>query len=335
MAGQWTRGALTKAWAKAWAFVAGLAVVSGPVAFGATQVPAQSLFSRPITLVAVSAPGAINDFVTRLLGQELGVAVGQTVVVENRTAAGGVPAFAQVAKSPADGGLFIVSAVGPAVIAPLISSNAKYDAATDVTPVILACETPNVLLASPKLDAKSVADVVAHAKKNAGRLSIGHPGIGTTGHLLGLLFAGEAGIDASFVAYRGAAPLTADLAGGQIDIAFPAYGPGMDAVSLVAVATPEPVAILPGVPTMTQSGFAKVSGSTWYAVFGPPGLPEEVTAKVNAAIDAALAKDDIRDRMQKAGCAPIGGLPARLLDRVRSDRGKWEAVVRAANIRID
>jgi tripartite-type tricarboxylate transporter receptor subunit TctC len=327
VAAQRTRGAR--------ALLAILAVASGLSVFGLAGVSAQSLFTRPITLVAVSAPGAINDFVTRLLGQELSVAIGQPVVVENRTAAGGVPAFAQVAKSPADGALFIVAAVGPAVIAPLISSNAKYDAATDVTPVILACETPNVLVASPKLEAKSVADVVAYAKKQGGRLSIGHPGIGTMGHLLGLLFASEAGIDASLIAYRGAAPLTADLAGGQIDIAFPAYGPGMDAVTLVAVATAEPVAILPGVPTMAQSGFAKVAGSTWYAVFGPPGLPEEITTKVNSALDAALAKDDIRGLMQKAGCAPIGGSPARLLDRVRADRGKWEAVVRAANIRID
>jgi tripartite-type tricarboxylate transporter receptor subunit TctC len=315
--------------------VASVVVVSGLSAFGLAQVSGQSLFSRPITLVAISAPGAINDFVTRLLGQELGVAVGQPVVVENRTAAGGVPAFAQVSKSPPDGQLFIMSAVGPTVIAPLISSNAKYDAVADFTPVILACETPNVLLVSPKLGAKSVADLIAYAKNHAGRLNIGHPGIGTTGHLLGLLFAGEAGIDASFIAYRGAAPLTADLAGGQIDMAFPAYGPGMDAVPLVAVATAEPVTILPGVPTMAQSGFPKVTGSTWYAVFAPPGLPQEITTKVNAALDAALSKDDIRDRMQKAGCAPIGGEPARLVERVGSDRSKWEAVVRAANIRID
>jgi tripartite-type tricarboxylate transporter receptor subunit TctC len=309
--------------------------IAGLFAYGLAGAAAQSLFTRPVTLVAISAPGAINDFITRLLGQELSIAIGQPVVVENRTAAGGVPAFAQVSKSPPDGQLFIMSAVGPAVLAPLISSNAKYDTLADFTPVILTCETPNVLLVSPKLGAKNVADVVAYAKGHGGKLNIGYPGIGTTAHLLALLFAGEAGIDASFVAYRGAAPMAADLAGGQIDIAFPAYGPGIDAVPLIAVATPEPAAILPGVPTMTGSGFPKVSGSTWYGVFAPPGLPDEVAHKVNAAVDAALAKDDIRARMQKAGCAPIGGPSARLVERVTADRAKWGAVVKAAGIRTD
>lgn len=323
MIGQRTRRAL--------ASVAALCLV----VTGCCGALAQGWLSRQITLVAISAPGAINDFVTRLLAQELGAAIDQTVVVENRSTAGGVAASLQVSKAPPDGHLFLVSAVGPAVLAPLMSSSAKYDALTDFTPVMLACETPNVLAASPKLGAKTVADVVAYGKAHPGKFAIGHPGIGTMGHLLGLLFASEAGIDANFVVYRGAAPMLADLIGGQIEMGFPAYGPGMDAVSVLAVTTPEPVALLPGVPTMAQSAFPKMVGATWYAVFAPPGLPEEIVAKVGAAWNAGLAKDDIRTRMQRSGCAPIGGSPERLRERIAADRGKWSEVIASAGIRTD
>lgn len=323
-------GQHTREWAAlfaaSWLFAVGLA---------AAAWSAQPWPSRQITLVATSAPGAINDFVARLLAQELGAAVDQPVVVESRSTAGGVTAALQISKSPPDGHLFLVTAVGPVVIAPLMSSSARYDPVTDFTSVMLACETPNVLVASPKLGFKSVDDLVRYAKSHPGRFSIGHPGIGTMGHLLGLLFASEAGIDANFVVYRGAAPMTADLVGGQIDMGFPAFGPGMDVLTVLAVTTAEPMAILPGVPTMAQNGFPTVAGATWYGIYGPPGLPDAITARLNAVWTASLAKDQIRGQMQKSGCAPIGGPPAKLVERITGERTKWGAVIKAAGIKTD
>ncbi len=288
--------------------------------------------ARPITLVVSFAPGAIMDFVGRLLAQDLTTALGQPVVVENKPGGGGVSAAVSVAKAPADGYMLLMTAIGPAVLRPIMDSKLPYNVDTDFTPVILTGDSPNVLIASPKSTFATVQAVVDFAKRNSGKLNVAHSGPGTMGHLIGALFASEAGIDVNLVAYRGSAPMVTDLLGGQIDVGFPAFGPETHAARVVAVTTAERVDFLPGVPTMSESGFPRLVGSTWNAVLAPAGVSADVVTKLNSAIDAFLRKEETRKKFEAVGFRGLGGPPERLRQQIAEDRAKWSKVIAAAGI---
>ncbi|HEY4819956.1 MAG TPA: tripartite tricarboxylate transporter substrate binding protein, partial [Xanthobacteraceae bacterium] len=204
-----------------------------------------------------------------MIGQDLSKALDRPVVVETRSGGGGVVASVAVAKAPPDGYTLLMTTIGPAVLRPLIDHKLSYDPVGDFTPIALVGDAPNVIVASPKWAASKVRDVVAYAKQNPGKLTVGHPGAGTMGHLIALLFAAEAGIEVNFVAYQGAPAILSDLAGGHIDIGAIAFGVGADAVKVLAVTTEERLDFLPDVPTMKESDFPNVSGTTWSAIFAP------------------------------------------------------------------
>jgi len=288
--------------------------------------------THAITLVVAFSPGTAVDLAGRAVAQNLSTALGQPVIVENRAGSGGVVGSVTVAKAPADGYTLLMTGIGPAVLRPLIDPTVTYDPVADFTPIILVGDAVNVLATTPNRFA-SVADVVAYAKANPGKLSIGHSGAGTMGHLIALLFAAEAGFDATFVGYPGSSPLVTDLAGGHIDTGVIVYVPGSDATKILAVGTQDRVDFLPGVPTLAESGYPKVVGSTWNAIFAPAGLPAPIASRLNAAIAAFLAEPEMRKRFAAAGYRLLGG-PAQLLrDRMANDRAKWSKVVETANLR--
>jgi tripartite-type tricarboxylate transporter receptor subunit TctC len=225
-----------------------------------------------------------------------------------------------------------MTTIGPAVLRPLIDGKLHYDPVADFTPVALVGEAPNLLVSSPKLNVADVQDLVAHAKAHPGRLTIGHPGIGTMGHLVGLLFASEAGIEANFISYAGSPPVLTDLAGGTIDAGSIAYGAPIGTAKVLAVTTDERVAFLPSVPTMKESGLPKVTGATWSGLFGPAGLPPEIVAKLNQGINALLRKEDTRRLFDKVGYHALGGPPDRLRQQMADDRAKWSKVIVTAKI---
>ncbi len=301
---------------------------------GVAAADAQSWPSRAITLVVAFPPSTTTDFAARAVAQDLSKQWGQPVVVENRTAGGGVVASQSVAKAPPDGYTLLMTTIGPAVLRPLIDSKLHYDAVADFTPIALVGEAPNLLVSSPKLNASNVQDLVAYAKRDPGKLTIGHPGIGTMGHLIGLLFASEAGIQANFISYAGSPPLLTDLAGGTIDAGSIAYGAPVGNAKVLAVTTGERLAFLPDVPTMKESGFANVTGATWSGLFGPAGLPPEIVTKLNTAINALLAKDEARKQFDKVGYHALGGPPERLRQQMTDDRAKWSKVIAAAKISV-
>ncbi|HUI96088.1 MAG TPA: tripartite tricarboxylate transporter substrate binding protein [Xanthobacteraceae bacterium] len=307
----------------------------GVLSLGAGAAGAQSWPARTITLVVAFPPSTTTDFAARAIAQELSKEWGQSVVVENRTAGGGVVASLTVAKAPPDGYTLLMTTIGPAVLRPLIDSKLHYDAVADFTPIVLVGEAPNLLVSSPKLNISDVRGLVTHAKANPGRLTIGHPGIGTMGHLIGLLFASEAGIEANFISYAGSPPLLTDLAGGTIDAGSIAYGAPVGSSKVLAVTTQERLAFLPGVPTMRESGFPNVTGATWSGLFGPAGLPPAIVAKLNQSINALLRKDETRQLFDKAGYHGLGGPPERLRQQMADDRAKWSKVIAAAKLSLD
>jgi tripartite-type tricarboxylate transporter receptor subunit TctC len=292
---------------------------------------AQPWPSRPITLVAAFTPGSASDYVARAIAQDISKVLGQSIIVENRSGGGGAIASVAVAKASPDGYTLLITAIGPAVLRPLIDDKLPYDAVADFNPVILVGESPNVLAAGPQRFG-SIQDVVAYANRNQGKLTIGHPGAGTMGHLTALLFASEAGIGANFIAYQGTPPIISDLLGGHIDIGSIAYGGGIDAARILAVTTEERPGFLPDVPTMKESNFPNVVGATWHGIFAPAGTAPEVVSRLNIAINAFLEKSETRKEFDTVGYRVLGGPPDRLGRRMTEDHAKWSKVIAAANI---
>jgi tripartite-type tricarboxylate transporter receptor subunit TctC len=286
---------------------------------------------RPLTLIISFASGSMIDFVGRSLANDLSAAIGQPVVVETKSGGGGVVASLFIAKAPPDGYTLLLTGVGPAALRPLIDKAVGYDPVADFTPIILIGETPNVLLANPNLGVKTVKDLIAYAKSKGGRISIGHSGPGTMGQLCTILFAAEAGLDASSVSYRGTAPMMVDVLGGQIDAGFPAYNSATRQATVLAVMTDERVDFLSDVPTMKESGFDLVGG-TWHAILGPAHMPAEIVAKLNGVMNAFLRKPDMRRRFSEAGYRVFGGPPARVTEKIVQERIKWSKIIEDAKI---
>ena len=311
--------------------LAALAIAIG----GAAAAQAQAWPSRPITLVVAFTAGAASDYIARAIAQGLSQVLGQPVVVESKPGGGGAIASTAVARAPPDGYTLLITTIGPAVLRPLIDHQLSYDAVADFTPIVLVGDTPNVLVTGPTSHFDSVQEVVAYAKQNPGRLTIGHPGVGTMGHLTALLFAAEAGINANFVAYRGSSAILSDLVGGHIDIGSIAYSGGTSAARILAVTTEERLPFLPSIPTMRESNLPEVIGSTWHGIFAPAGLAADVASRLNAAANAFLDKAETRQRLGAIGYRVLGGPQERLRDRMSADRAKWSVVISAAKIAID
>jgi tripartite-type tricarboxylate transporter receptor subunit TctC len=294
---------------------------------------AQPWPSRPITLVAAFTPGSASDYAARAIAQDLSKTLGQTVIVENRAGGGGAIASVTVAKAPPDGYTLLITAIGPAVLRPLIEGNLPYDPVADFSPIILVGDSPNVLAVGPQSTFGSLQDVASHAKRNQGKLTIGHPGAGTMGHLTALVFAAEAGFEANFIAYQGTPPILSDLLGGHIDVGSFAYGGGgTGAVKILAVTTDERLSFLPDVPTTRESNFPNVVGSTWHGIFAPAGTAPDVISRLNTAINDILSRDETRKGFETVGYRALGGPPDRLRNRMAEDHAKWSKVVAAAKI---
>ena len=310
--------------------VAALALLAA--AYGSPSgAAAQEWPVKPITIVLGFAPGSIIDIVARAVAQDLTATLGQPVMIETRQGGGGVLASNYVARSAPDGYTLLMTAVGPAVLRPLMDKTVTFELEKEFVPVILLGEAPNVLVANPKLGIKSVKGLVAHANAHGGKISIGHSGPGTLGQLATLLFAVETGLDAASVSYRGTAPMMIDVLGGTLDAGFPAFNTATKEATLLAVTTAERVDFLPDVPTMKESGF-NIVGGTWEGIFGPAGLPAPIVAKLNAAIDAFLRRPETRRRMSDNGFQVMGGQPSKLVDKIMEDRSKWAKIIHDAKI---
>jgi tripartite-type tricarboxylate transporter receptor subunit TctC len=295
---------------------------------------AQDWPSRPITIVLGFAPGSMIDFVARAVANELTTTLGQSVLVETRQGGGGVLASNYVAKAPPDGYTLLMTAVGPAVLRPLMDKTVTFDLDKEFAPVILIGEAPNVLVANPKLGLKSPKDLVDYGNAHGGKLSIGHSGPGTLGQLSTILFGAMAGLDVASVSYRGTGPMMIDVLGGTLDAGFPAYNPATKEGSLLAVTSAERVEFLPDIPTMKESGF-DIVGGTWEGIFAPAGTPPDVVSKLHAAIEAFLQQPEARRRFSETGFQPMGGPPSRLVEKITQDRAKWATIIKDAKIGAD
>ena len=313
--------------------IAALAGLSSGVAL------AQSYPAKPIRMIVPYAPGGGVDIVARTVAQELSKRVNQTIVVENRTGAGGNIGSEHVAKAAPDGYTLLMAS--PAnTINPSLYTKMPYDPMRELAPIALIASVPAVLVANRSLPVHNVKQLVALAKARPGALTYGSGGSGSTEHLAGEMFKSFARIDMLHVPYKGGAQVMTDLMGGQIALMFVNQVAALpqikaDKVKALGVASGERSAALPDVPTFAEAGFPDFKVSVWWGVMGPGGLSKDVVAQLNREIVAALSTPEMKERLQSMSARPIGGTPGEFATFFADETKRWSPVVKASGAKVD
>jgi tripartite-type tricarboxylate transporter receptor subunit TctC len=321
------------AWVKVSALLGLLAFAGGPAA-------AQGSFpSRQVHIYIPYPAGGAVDLIGRTLGDELGKAWGQSVVIENRPGAGGTIASRALAGAAPDGHTLIVVASGHATN-PLIYPKLPYDTFKDFTSISLIGASPNILLVPASSPFKTLGDLLSEARQKPGALSYGMAGAGTSTHLAGELLKVLAKVDIATVAYRGGAPAINDLIGGHIPISVnnaPESLPQIKAgtVRALGVTTAERSPFLPDVPTIAEAGVPGYDTAVWWAALGPAGMSADVVAALSRDFTAALQAPAVKERLATQGATVIGGSPQQLDALIRAEYEKWAPVIKAAGIKAE
>jgi tripartite-type tricarboxylate transporter receptor subunit TctC len=303
---------------------------------GSFNAAAQAFPSKPIRLIAPFAPGGALDLIARGVGAKLSESVGQPVVVENRAGASGAIGSDAVAKSAPDGYTILLGATTTHGINPAFNPKSlPYDALKDFTPISLVGTIPHALVVKAGGSINSVQDLVKLGKSKS--LNFGSAGNGSPHHLAAELFKSITGIDAVHVPYKGSGPALADLIGGNLDfisVEYTAAEPHVKSGKLKAIATAT-AQRAPGIdlPTVAEAGYPGFEVTSWYAIFGPAGMPAEVTQKLSQEIHKAVTQTDLRDRLKGLGTTPIGSTPEELAAFQRNDIARWTKVVKMANLK--
>jgi tripartite-type tricarboxylate transporter receptor subunit TctC len=314
--------------------------VAAVMLFAVSVAGAQDYPAKPIRFVVPYPPGGASDVTARVLGQKMGDAWGQQVIIDNRAGANGIVALEYVAKASADGYTILMANLGPNAINPGVYAKLPYDAVKSFAPVTLTTIVPQVIVANRYLPAQNVKELVALGKAKPGELTYGNGGNGSANHLAMELFGAMAGIRMTAVAYKGDAPALIDAVAGQVMLALPtviAAQPFLNSGKLKAIAvTPKKrVSALPGVPTVAESGLADYESVSWGGVMAPGGTPPAVIGKLNAELVRILKLPDVRERMTALGADIVGGTPAEFAAYLQSEIAKWSRVAKAAGVKLD
>lgn len=304
-----------------------------------TAAHAQDWPKRPIKMLVGFNAGGTTDVVARVIAHELDQALGQPVVVENRPGAGSNIASDAAARAKPDGYTLYMVAV-TAAINQTLYKNVRFDLKKDYAPVALAVKVPNVLVVNPALPVNSVKELVDYAKANPDKLNFASSGSGTSIHMAGELFKQLADVKVTHIPYSGSAPALTDLIGGQVDYAFdnmPSAWPHVTAGNLRALAVTTDVRSesAPDLPTMQESGFPSFDVSSWFGVVAPAGTPDEITERVNQAMQAALRKPDVIKRLNALGAVPQYTTRAQFGQFLADEVDGWRDVVIASGAQVD
>ncbi len=287
--------------------------------------------NKPIRMIVPFPAGGATDILARALSQKLGEKIGQTVVVDNRPGAGGTIGADAAAKAAPDGYTLLLATSSTHSIGPAINPKIPYSVEADFTPVAYVANSPNVVLVPNASPSRSMQEFIAYARKNPGRLNYASSGNGTIVNLTTEYFKAESGTFILHIPYRGTALAIPDLISGKVDLLFDSLVTGMPHVRdgklrALGVTSLSRTALAPGLPAVAETlpGFESV---TWFGVYGPKGMSAELTAKVNLAVNAALADTEVKERFARLGAEPTGGTPQAFAAMVKADHAKWKKII--------
>lgn len=295
--------------------------------------------AKPLRLVVPFPAGGATDLLARSLAQRLGTGLGATVVVDNRAGAGGSLGSAEVAKAAADGNTLLLATSSTHSIGPAVNPKIPYNAEADFTPIAYVASSPNVVVVPNTLPVKTMRELIDYARKSPGKLNYASSGNGTIVHLTTEYFKAQSDTFILHIPYRGTALAIPDLVSGKVDVMFDSFVTGMPHVKdgklrALAVTSLKRTALAPDLPTVSEAlpGFESV---TWFGLYGPKALPADLTAKVNQAVNAALADADVKERFARLGAEPTGGTPQAFASMVKADNTKWKKIIADRKIVVE
>ena len=316
-----------------------MCVIAAVIAAGAlNKASAQDYPNKPIRLIVVTAAGGLMDVAARIAAENVGRALGQSIVIENRPGGGGNLGAEAVAKAQPDGYTLGLIQLGNVAINPHIYTDLTFDPLTYLAPVAPVTTSAILVIASSKVPAKDLKELIALAKKEPGKLSYGSGGPGTAPHLAGEMFKTAAGVDILHVPYRGVGPAVNDLVGGHIQLTFAGLGAirgAMDAgrAKVLAVAQSQRLKAAPQIPTSAEAGLPGYEFATWFGIVAPKGTPTPVIAKVAGAIHAMQDDPAVQDSLAQGGLEPLKETPEQFAARMRRDHERLRDIVKAAKLK--
>ncbi len=300
---------------------------------------AQTYPSKPIRLIVPFPAGGATDIFARTLSQKLAEKLGTSVVVDNKPGAGGTLGSDMVAKAPPDGYTLLLATSSTHSIGPNLNPKMPYDAVRDFTPIGQVGNAPSIMLVPNSSPAKTVQEWIDYARKNPGRLNYASSGNGTIVQLTAELFKSQAGVFVVHIPYKGTALAMPDLISGKVDVLFDSLPTGLPHVRdgrlrALGVTTAQRTPLAPGVPPISEV-LPGYESTTWFGVFGPPGLRPELVNRINTAANQALKDAEVADKLQKLGIEAVGGTPAEFTSMLASESAKWKKIINERKISMD
>ena len=320
-------------------WIRGGVALASALAMGAALAQAQWP-ERPVRVVVPFPASGATDLIARVVTQRVAQDLGQQLVVDNKPGAGGTIGSAEVAKATPDGYTVLFTTSSTHAISPHLMPRLSYDATKDFTPVAHVADAPSVLLVTPSLPVKTVAELVAYAKANPGKLNYASSGNGTIVHLNSAAFSAQAGIDMTHVPYKGTALSIPDLITGQVHVLFDSLPTGMPhvvsgKVRALGVTSEKRSGLAPELPTLAESGLPGFSSVTWFGVYLPAGAPPALVARVHQAFTKAVQTPEVKASLAKLGVDPAEpSTPAKFAAMVQADSARWASVIRQHKITV-